>query len=524
MARITAKNTLRSLAYMAAAGTAAHGVALPSPTAVEQTSLRAWSFHHENVLGTSMDVTVRAANHADAIRAESAVLQQIDTQSRILSAWDKNSELSRWLQTRNTAETVSPTLLQVLALFDQWRGQTNGALDASAETAVQLWQRATQAGRTPTDVEIRHAVAAMQQQHWSLDLQNYTATRTSGAPLALATFAKSYIASHAADAALQAGAAGVMLNIGGDIVTRGHLTQVVDVADPGNDTENSASLDQVSVQNLAVATSGSYRRGFDLADSITAPAYSHIIDPRTALPTAHILSSTVIAKDPTTAGALATAFSVLTPAESMTLAEQHPDVAYLLVTAEGKRIESANWHQYQTESITPAAYVITPHTGAPAATKAANWQQGYELLIQLELARVENPRYRRPYVAVWIEDKDHYPIRTVALWFDGKTRYLPELKSWYRDDQVRSMAEGTDITRTVTSATRAPGKYTLKWDGKDDAGKLVHAGSYTVCVEISREHGSYEILRYEMNFNGTPQQKQLGTGTEGSATIVYRKQ
>ena len=32
---------------------------------------------------------------------------------------------------------------------------------------------------------------------------------------------------------------------------------------------------------------------------------------------------------------------------------------------------------------------------------------------------------------------------------------------------------------TVSSATRGPGKYTLVWDGKDNAGKPVKAGSYT---------------------------------------------
>jgi hypothetical protein len=29
----------------------------------------------------------------------------------------------------------------------------------------------------------------------------------------------------------------------------------------------------------------------------------------------------------------------------------------------------------------------------------------------------------------------------------------------------------------------------LKWDGKDNAGKLVNAGQYTVLVEAAREHG-----------------------------------
>jgi len=151
------------------------------------------------------------------------------------------------------------------------------------------------------------------------------------------------------------------------------------------------------------------------------------------------------------------------------------------------------------------------------------WNQNFELVIGVELARINSPRYRRPYVAVWIEDKDHFPVRTLALWYDNKQRWLPELKNWYRENQIRTMAEGTDITRTVSSATRMPGTYTLKWDGKDNEGKLVKAGTYTVNVEIAREHGGYELLRQPMNFNGTPQHEMLASREEGSATFDYRK-
>jgi FAD:protein FMN transferase len=93
-----------------------------------------------------------------------------------------------------------------------------------------------------------------------------------------------------------------------------------------------------------------------------------------------------------------------------------------------------------------------------------------------------------------------------------------------RDDQVRNLSEGTDISKTVSSATRPPGHYTLKWDGKDNEGKLVKAGKYTVVVEASREHGTYQIERHEMNFDQQPQQATLPAGKElGAVTLDYRK-
>ena len=132
-----------------------------------------------------------------------------------------------------------------------------------------------------------------------------------------------------------------------------------------------------------------------------------------------------------------------------------------------------------------------------------------ELLVKLELPRIDDPRYRRPYVAVWVEDKDKYPVRTIALWFQ-KPRYLHDMTAWYRDDQVRNLSEGTDISATVSSATRPPGSYTLSWDGKDNAGKLVKAGTYTVVIALPERRGSAPRSRWATASSGEPQLSRAG--------------
>ena len=226
-----------------------------------QTETGIWTFEHEHILGTSLEVSVRAGTLADAERAEAAVLAQFDRDEAVLSTWRGDSEVSRWAKTRFEPVAVSAELFEVLGAFDSWRERTGGALDASVEAATRLWRSTTAEGRVPTDREIAVAVEAMQQPHWSLDRVHRTATRLSDVPLALASFTKSYISSRAADAALRSGATGVMLNVGGDVVVRGNLTQVVAVADPRAASENDAALEHVVVRDRAVATSGSYRRG-----------------------------------------------------------------------------------------------------------------------------------------------------------------------------------------------------------------------------------------------------------------------
>ncbi len=505
--------TLRALA-LAAVSAQCFGLGLaeaqslqstPAVPASDQAGTRV--FHHENVLGTSLELKLRVADGAQAVKAESAVLAEIDRCDRILSAWRADSEFSRWTRTQGTAEPVSAELMDVLYLFDGWRQQTGGALDASAESATRLWQQAALTGKAPTAAERAAVVRTMQAPHWTLDRVAGTATHLDDAPLALNSFAKSYIAGRAAEAALSAGAKGVLLNIGGDLVMRGDWTERVAIADPRADAENDEPLDMVRVSNRALATSGGYRRGVE----IDGVHLSHILDPRTAEPAMHVLSATVIAPDASEAGALATAFSVMEPAESQALAAKLRQVDYLLVLANGQRVESPGWAAHQLPRIVRTAYL-------PPVKAVLNM----DLVVTLELARINDARARRPYVAVWVEDKDRYPVKTLALWFD-RPRWLPDLKGWYRDDQVRSLAEGTDLSTTISAATRPPGKYTLRWDGKDNAGKPVKPGKYTLCIEVAREHGTHQLVQQEINFDGkTASQVTLPGNTEmAGATLDY---
>ena len=473
-------------------------------THVDRTQPRV--FHHENVLGTSLELKLIGGTPAEADRAETAVLNEIDRLNGILSTWNPHSEVSRWACTSHQAVPVSPELFEVLDLFDHYRTQTHGALDASAETATRLWKR----GTVPTAGDLAGAVATMQQQHWSLDAASHTATHLSTAPLALNSFVKSYILGHAADAALASpNITGTVVNIGGDIVIRGGWEEQVNIADPRADAENADSTERLSLRNRAIATSGDYRRGVDIAGK----HYSHIIDPRTAQPAGGIISSTVIADNPSDAGALATAFSIMKPEESEKLATAK-GVEYMLIASNGARFQSRGW--------TGLALSPKPPPAPAPAPEAGMFDASFELTVNLELARIDG-RARRPYVAVWIEDKDKFPVRTIALWLE-KTRWLPDLKAWYRDDKMRSMAEGKDLTASVSSATRSPGKYTLKWDGKDTAGKLVKAGTYTVCIEAAREHGTYQLIRQEVDLTGKPQSFTLAGKVEiTSASLDYRK-
>jgi thiamine biosynthesis lipoprotein len=166
--------------------------------------------------------------------------------------------------------------------------------------------------------------------------------------------------------------------------------------------------------------------------------------------------------------------------------------------------------------------VATLH--AAEQTQPLIWKANYELTVTLEIAQ-QPYRANWPYIAVWIEDKARSPVRTLAVWFRSReSRYLQELSSWFRAARTHGIGEGTEAFATVSSATRAPGKYTLTWDGKDATGKLVIAGAYTVNIEASREHGTYQIMRQTLDLSGVAQQVALPGNVEiASASLDYHR-
>jgi thiamine biosynthesis lipoprotein ApbE len=468
--------------------------------------------NYENILGTSMEIRIAADSDASAKRAETAALAEISRLEKILSGYNSGSEFRRWTATQGTAVHVSPELMEVLALWDQWRARTSGALNPAAEAIGRVWRAAETSGRLPTSAELSAGVASARASQWRLDVDAGTATHVGNAPLMLNSFTKSYVVEQATAAAMKAsGVECVSLNVGGDLVLRGNCKDTVQVADPFSNAENSAPLAVLEVMDRAVATSGNYRRGYEIGGK----HYSHIVDPRTGKTAEDTVSATVVAPRGVDAGALATTFSVVPYREAQLLAAAMPGTEFLLVRGNGTQLSSAGWNGLLARRA-PRLPI------APQAASAApgQWNTDFELTLTVELPRNGG---RRPFLAVWVEDKDRFPVRTVALWFD-KQRWLNELRAWYRADRLRSLSEGTSILSSVTSATRSPGKYTFKWDGKDNAGKLVKAGKYTVFVEAAREHGGYTLLRQQVDFNGTPSQAQLPADAEaGPVSFDYHK-
>lgn len=451
---------------------------------------RLYVSNYENVLGTSLEFKITGTSEEEATKAENAALAEIERLAAIFSAYDSNSEFSKWMkQDLNHPVKVSRALFDMLSLFEQWKTRSGGALDPAAAVAGKLWNEAAVKQQLPSHTAIKEAVATMQQAHYVLDATTQTATRLNNVPLVMNTFAKSYIINLAAEAALaKSHINAIVVNIGGDLVVKGDVNDLVNVTNPLANAENDAPLARLLISNKAVATSGNYRRGVQIGKHW----YSHIVDPRTGMPVEGVISATVIAPNATDAGALATAFNVLSLSESKALAATVPGAEYLIVTANGKTVTSAGWKNLTI----PAVKENKATTAQPVlAGSEKPWDPKFELAINFEFNAIAGNGHR-PFAAIWVEDANKVPVRNLALWYN-KTKWIPDLRNWYRINGETFKADKNNYA-SVTGATRTPGKYTIKWDGKNDKGQYVPQGKYTIIIETAKEHGTNEILRQEM--------------------------
>ena len=427
-------------------------------------------FHEDYVLGTSMDLVVGARNQRIAAKFYDAVTAEVTRLAAILNTHNPESEISR-LQGMEKAQ-CSPELTQLLALYDYWEAQTLGAIHGRMGGLIAAWKQAGRDNSLPAAENLAGLVAQTRTPGWQISAGNVV-TRLSAVPWNVDAIGKGFIVDRALQVAgaLYPEVTRAMLNIGGEIACKGKWT--VEVADPANPADNQPGQLKLELEDQAIATSGGYAR-YALVD---ATEYSHIIDPNSGWPVGQRCAATVIADDCTTANALATALCVLPVRQGLALADQTPKAGAIVTDSEGRQY--LNGHQpAKLATSQPVARDVNP-----------NWPAGYSLQVKLTLPEIKTgKRAKRPYVAVWIMDEQGKAVRTLAIW--GKeNKYWKDLKTWWGQ-----AGKASSQLASVSKASRMPGEYRLAWDGKNEAGKFVPAGTYTVNFEAAREKGGDEVV------------------------------
>ena len=247
---------------------------------VEASDVDDFVFFHEEVMGTALELRVRARDRDAARWAEAQVLGEIDRLSAILSGYDSGSEFRRWRENPSEPVEISAELFEVLKAADDWRAATGGAFDPRVAALSRLWDA------TPRLINSRPRT--LWQRPWQGRRRMPGDSTPQPAPPKRSGTARSAWMESPRGSSLNVpairrstparGVFGLLLNVGGDLRASGEGFGTVGLAPPKGDTEASEPFAFLEIRDRSVATSGAAHRGWE----IEGRWHSHIIDPRTA--------------------------------------------------------------------------------------------------------------------------------------------------------------------------------------------------------------------------------------------------
>ena len=248
--------------------------------------------------------------------AAAAAFRRVEELNAILSDYDTDSELSQLSRSAGSGKAVpvSSDLWTVLVAAQRFAKLSDGAFDIAVGPCVDLWRKARREKKFPDPKRLAEARQAVG--YDKLKLEHRTARLlVPDMKIDLGGIAKGYAVDEAMKVLNTHGVRHALAAAGGDI-------RVGD-APPGKagwQIEFGSPPKIIPLANAAVSTSGDLFQYVEL----NGVRYSHIVDPHTGLGLSNQLLVTVIARDGTTADALATAISVLGSQKGQALARRIP--------------------------------------------------------------------------------------------------------------------------------------------------------------------------------------------------------
>ena len=278
------------------------------------------------IFGTSFHVTYQCdSDLTESIKTE---LMKVDAS---LSPFNEESVISAI----NNNKEVRPDqmFIEVFNLAMGISKDTDGAFDITVAPLVNAWGFGFKNGSQPSKQQVDSLMQIVGYQKVRLT-DGIVMKHDPRIMLDCSAIAKGYGTDCVAKLLRSRGVENFMVEIGGEIVTRGvnpdRKPWKIGVTKPTDDSLHVGHELQtiLNVTNKAMATSGNYRNFYYKGGK----KYAHTIDPKTGYPVQHsILSATVITKSCAVADAYATSFMVMGLEKAQKVLERHPELmAYFI--------------------------------------------------------------------------------------------------------------------------------------------------------------------------------------------------
>jgi thiamine biosynthesis lipoprotein len=216
---------------------------------------------------------------------------------------------------------------------------------------VNAWGFGFKSGKLPTDAQVDSLRALVG--YKAITFANGLLRKENpGTVIDLSAIAKGFGTDQVANLLMERGVKDFMVEIGGEIVTRGNNPKGkawnIGINRPVEDSTctNNEIQEVIEVHDRAMATSGNYRNFYITEDGRKV---SHTIDPSSGRPVQHsLLSSTVLAPTCAMADAFATSFMVMGIEKALEVVETHPELQVYFIYTDSTGTYKT-WQNIKTE-------------------------------------------------------------------------------------------------------------------------------------------------------------------------------
>ncbi len=251
-----------------------------------------------------------------------------------LSFYDRQSLLSRI--NKNETTVVDDYFEVVFSRAREISSETGGAFDVTVFPLVDAWGFGVSFREEVAQGELDSILEFVGYEKIRLE-DGHIVKEDERVQVDFNAIAKGYAADIICDYLMSAGAYSCLVEIGGDLATRGlkpdGTAWRIGLEVPAEHSDSPQEWDFfVEIRDTGLATSGDYRRYYE----VDGKRYSHTIDPETGYPVEHnMLSASVFAGDGLSADAYATALMAMGPDRAIEFVESREDLeAYLILAGD----------------------------------------------------------------------------------------------------------------------------------------------------------------------------------------------
>ncbi|MCB9399245.1 MAG: FAD:protein FMN transferase [Acidobacteria bacterium] len=248
---------------------------------------------------------------------------QLDRVDQLMSNWKADSEVSHFNAAGTEPVRLGVETLTVMREAAEIWQQTQGVFDPTLSPLIDLWGFGPQKHDAfPTQAEIDLARGEIGYDKVVIG-ENSAQKTNPKLTINLSAIAKGYGVDQVAQYLEAQGLDRYMVEVGGEMRVLGHNIQNhawrIGIESPSAATNERTVFAIIERAEGAIASSGDYRNHFEHEGKW----YSHIINPKTGWPIEpKVAATSVIADRCSTADALATAFMVMAPEDSLALAQK----------------------------------------------------------------------------------------------------------------------------------------------------------------------------------------------------------